>query len=255
MPNPDSVLITGASSGIGQATARRFAEGGHPLLLAARRRDRLEALARELGERFGVAVGLAAVDVRDPLAGRLCRQQFGKALDGLGIVVNNAGLSRGRDPVHLGSGDDWDEMIDTNLKGLLRISREFLPDLVRRGRGDVINIGSVAGRQVYAGGNVYCATKHAVRAISESLQIELLGTGVRVCDLQPGLVETEFSDVRFRGDRQRAQAVYQGMTPLKADDVAAAIYWVATRPRHVSVHEMLLMPADQASVHHIQRRT
>ena len=170
-------------------------------------------------------------------------------------MVNNAGLSRGFEPLHEGLEDDWDEMIDTNVKGLLHVGRAVVPLMVSRGRGVVIHLGSVAGRQVYPGGNVYCASKHAVAALTEGLRLDLLGTGVRVTTVDPGLVEgTEFSEIRFHGDRERAAAVYRGLTPLRPEDVAEVIVFAATRPAHVSVAEVVLYPTDQAGAMHVHRR-
>jgi serine 3-dehydrogenase len=248
-----TVLVTGASAGIGAACARAFAAHGARLILAARRTERLEALAAELRNAHGTKSHLAALDVRDAEA-------VAAALDGLAsewseidVLVNNAGLGRGTDPVPDADPADWDRMIDTNVKGLLYVTRAVTPGMRERGRGHVINLGSVAGHQVYPGGAVYCATKHAVGAITRGLRMDLLGSGIRVSTVDPGMVETEFSVVRFGGDRERADRVYQGMTPLSADDVADAVLWCATRPPHVNVDEVILMPTDQASVTMVHR--
>jgi 3-hydroxy acid dehydrogenase / malonic semialdehyde reductase len=248
-----TVLITGASAGIGEACARAFAGAGARLVLAARRADRLEALARELRDAHGTESHVLALDVRD--VGVVTR-----VLDDLpaewavDVVVNNAGMARGVDPVQAGDPRDWDEMIDTNVKGLLSVTRALLPGMIERGHGHVINIGSTAGHEVYPGGAVYCATKHAVGAITRGLRMDLLGSGVRVSTVDPGLVETDFSATRFRGDLERAARVYQGYTPLTPADVADAVLYVATRPPHVNVDEVILKPTDQASSTMVNRR-
>jgi len=249
------VLITGASAGIGAACALAFAEQEVRLLLCARRLERLREMEPGLIAAGAPAVHSFALDVRDNNA-------VATALDGLpeewraiDVLVNNAGLSRGLDPVQEGSLEDWDEMIDTNVKGLLHVSRAVLPGMVERGRGQVINIGSVAGHEVYPKGNVYCATKFAVGAITKGMQLDLHGTGVRVSTVDPGMVETEFSLVRFRGDDRRASAVYDTTTPLLPEDVAEAVLFCATRPLRASVHELLLMPSVQASPTMLIRHT
>jgi 3-hydroxy acid dehydrogenase / malonic semialdehyde reductase len=248
-----TVLITGASSGIGEATARAFAASGARLLLAARRADRIEALAAELASQHGTDSHTIQLDVRD--AGVVTRMLEDLPADWaeIDVLVNNAGLSRGLEKVHEGNISDWDEMVDTNVKGLLYVTRAVVPAMVDRGRGHVINIGSVAGREVYPGGAVYCATKFAVGAITQGLRIDLLGTSIRVTSIDPGLVETEFSIVRFHGDRERASRVYEGVQPLTAQDVADAIVYAATRPSHVNVDEILLMASAQAGATRVWR--
>ncbi|MFS8801664.1 SDR family oxidoreductase [Synechococcus sp. R6-10] len=248
------VLITGASSGIGAACATLFARSGARLILVARRQDRLQELAGELQQAYGTPSYLLALDVRDGAAVQQALQSLPSPWADIDILINNAGLSRGLDKLHMGALQDWEEMIDTNLKGLLYVTRAVLPGMVERGRGHVVNIGSIAGRQTYPGGAVYCASKAAVRAISEGLKLDLLGTPIRVTEIQPGLVETEFSQVRFRGDRARAAAVYQGLTPLTAMDVAEVVVFAATRPPHVNISEILLVPTDQASTTLVHRR-
>jgi serine 3-dehydrogenase len=248
------VFVTGASSGIGRACARAFAGERARLLLAARRLERLTSLEAELLEAGAPEVRSLGLDVRD-------RNQVSRAIEALPeswkqieVLVANAGLSRGLEPVQEGHIDNWDEMIDTNVKGLLHVDRNVLPHMIARGRGTVVHLGSIAGRQTYPGGNVYCATKYAVRALSEALRLDLLGTGVRVSTVDPGLVRTEFSEVRFHGDRDRAEAVYRGMQPLSAEDVAEVVLFVATRPPHVDLAEVLILPTDQASATSIRRR-
>jgi NADP-dependent 3-hydroxy acid dehydrogenase YdfG len=248
------VFITGASSGIGEACAREFASAGARLLLTARRAERLEQRVAELTELGAEAVRTAGLDVREPEAVAALVADLPDEWKSVEVLVNNAGLSRGLDPLHEGELRDWEEMIDTNVKGLLYVDRSVVPLMVERGRGTVVHIGSIAGRQVYPGGNVYCATKHAVRALTDSLRLDLNGTGVRVCTVDPGLVETEFSVVRFRGNRDRAEAVYRGMTPLRPEDVAEVVFFVATRPPHVDLAEVLVLPTDQASAQRIHRR-
>jgi len=249
------VLVTGASSGIGEACATAFAREGALVIVAARRRQRLDALATRLGREVGGAFEAHTLDVRDRAAVERFAADISHRHGALDILVNNAGLARGLAPLHQGSVEDWEEMIDANLKGLLYVTRAFLPAMVAAGRGHVINIGSIAGHETYPGGNVYCATKHGVTAITRGLAMDLLGTGVRVSSVDPGLVETEFSAVRFRGDEERARAVYTGLQPLTAADVAEAVLFCATRPPHANVRELILVPTAQASVAHVVRKS
>ncbi|MCC5612403.1 SDR family oxidoreductase [Nostoc sp. CHAB 5834] len=249
------ILITGASSGIGTACARIFAGAGAKLILAARRLERLQQLADTLVKEFGIEIHLLQLDVRDRNAVEFAISTLPSAWSNIDILINNAGLSRGLDKLHEGSFQDWEDMIDTNVKGLLYVSRYVVPGMVSRDRGHVVNLGSIAGHQTYPGGNVYCATKAAVRAISEGLKQDLLGTRVRVTSVDPGMVETEFSNVRFHGDAERANKVYQGVTPLTADDVADVIFFCVTRSPHVNINEVVLMPVDQASATLVNRRT
>lgn len=239
------ILITGASSGIGAACARIFASAGAGLILVARRQERLEQLADELSKDASNTY-LLPLDVRDRLAVESALANLPAAWSAIDILINNAGLSRGLVKLHEGSFQDWEEMIDTNIKGLLYLTRLIVPGMVSRSRGHVVNLGSIAGHYTYPNGNVYCATKAAERAISEGLKQDLLGTPVRVTSVDPGLVETEFSEVRFRGDTERAKKVYQGLTPLTPEDVADVIFFCVTRPFHVNISELLLVPTDQA---------
>jgi serine 3-dehydrogenase len=248
------VLITGASSGIGAACARAFAQAGAKLILAARRADRLDQVAAELDREFATSIHTLSLDVSDRPQVETVLRSLPEAWSAIDILVNNAGLSRGLDKLQAGSIQDWEEMIDTNIKGLLYVTRFILPGMVSRNRGHVINIGSVAGHQTYPNGNVYCATKAAVRALSEGMKLDLLGTPIRVSSVDPGMVETEFSEVRFRGDQDRAQQVYRGVTPLTAADIADVVLFCATRPAHVNINEILVMPTDQASPTLVHRR-
>jgi len=241
------VCVTGASAGIGLACAQAFAAQGAKLILAARRRDKLAALAAELKAVFGTASHIVALDVRDRRAVDKAVKELPAKWRAIEVLVNNAGLSRGLDKIQEGKISDWEEMIDTNVKGLLYVSRAVLPGMVERGRGHVINIGSIAGREVYPGGNVYCATKSAVAALTKGMRLDLNGTGVRVTTVDPGLTETEFSIVRFHGDAEKAGKTYKGFMPLIAEDIADAVVYAATRPLHVDVAAMLVLPTAQAS--------
>lgn len=240
-----TVLITGASSGIGAACAAAFAKAGARLVLCARRRDRLGDMAAQLD----AEVELLELDVRD-------RDAVIAALGDRGdidLLLNNAGLASGFAPLQEGDPDDWDRMIDTNVKGVLNVTRAVVPGMVTRGRGHVINLGSIAGAETYPNGAVYCATKAALDRITAGLRMDLLGTGIRVSTIDPGLVETEFSVVRFHGDADRAAQVYDGMTPLTADDIAEAVVWVADRPSHVQIAQVVMLPTDQASATRVAR--
>jgi serine 3-dehydrogenase len=248
-----TVLITGASAGIGAACARAFAAAGARLILAARRTERLEAIAEELQRAHGTETHQLALDVRELGVVTQLLAQLPPEWEAIDVLVNNAGLGRGLDPLQEGDPTEWDEMIDTNVKGLLYVTRAVLPGMIERGRGHVINLGSVAGHEVYPGGNVYAATKHAVDAITRGLRMDLLGTPVRVSTVDPGLVETEFSTVRFRGDEERAKRVYHGYQPLTPADVADAVLYCATRPPHVNIDQIILKPVAQASAMLVHR--
>ncbi len=239
-----TVLITGASSGIGKACAHAFAAAGAKLLLAARREDKLQALAAELKP---TATHIVTLDVSDAAAVQSAIDALPKEWAAIDILVNNAGLSRGLDPLYEGKLDDWDEMIDTNVKGLLYVTRAVVPGMVERGTGHVINLGSTAGEMTYPGGAVYCATKAAERAINDGLRIDLLKTPLRVTTVDPGMVETDFSSVRFHGDEDRAAKVYQNLTPLQPEDVANTIVWAASQPAHVNIARVLITSVDQAN--------
>ena len=247
------ILITGASAGIGEACARRFAAEGADLVLWARRIDRLDALADELGAAHGRRARVTAVDVR-------IRDAVLDAVDELAaadavpdVLINNAGLASGLAKIQDGDFADWDRMLDTNVKGLLTVTRAVLPHMIRLQRGHVVNLGSAAGHMVYPKGNVYNATKFAVRALTEAMNLDVVGTPIRVSSVDPGLVETEFSRVRFHGDEERARKVYQGIQPLTAADIADAVHYVITAPPHVNVLNMQVMPTAQRNVYVVER--
>lgn len=246
--------ITGASAGIGYACAEVFARGGYDLLLCARRSERVDALAARLREAHGVEVHVFSLDVRDRAAVAEAFASLPERWARIDVLINNAGLSQGLDPIQTGDIDDWERMIDTNVKGLLYVSRAVSPGMVERRSGHIINIGSIAGKEVYPNGNVYCATKHAVDALTQGMRLDLLPAGVRVSSVNPGMVETEFSEVRFKGDAERAKAVYHNLIPLAAQDVAEAVWFVASRPPHVTINDMLIMPTAQASATQVVRR-
>jgi NADP-dependent 3-hydroxy acid dehydrogenase YdfG len=248
MAAPERVaVVTGASSGIGEATARGLREAGFAVVLGARREDRLMAVARDLGGR-----GLP-LDVRDPTSIKAFVDAIAAEYGQVEILINNAGLAAGLQPLAEGNDDDWVQMMETNVLGLLRVTKAMLPLLRRAPRAHIVNLGSVAGFEVYVGGVGYTASKHAVRAITKTLRLELMGEPIRVTELEPGLVDTEFSLVRFKGDRDRASNVYKGMEPLTGADVADCIVWVVTRPPNVNVDEMVVRPIAQATARDVAR--
>ena len=247
------VMITGASAGIGEACAHAFAREGARLILAARRRERLEGLAATLATAHGTETHLLELDVRE-------REQVDAAVAGLpaawaeiDVLVNNAGLSRGLDKVQEGKFLDWEEMIDTNVKGLLWVTRAVVPGMIERGRGHIINIGSTAGKEVYPRGNVYCASKHAVDALTKGLRIDLLPHGIKVTQIAPGLAETEFSLVRFHGDADKAKQVYQGLEPLHPEDIAELVHYAASLPAHVCINDLVVTCVAQANSYLVER--
>ncbi len=248
-----TVLVTGASSGIGQATAMAFAAQGARLLLCARRLELLTEFAATLEKADDIFC--FRLDVRDRAAVEATIGGLPEEWKPIDILVNNAGLSRGLSKVYEDDPENWEEMLDTNVKGLLYVTRAVVPGMVARGRGHVINLGSTAGNQTYANGAVYCASKAAERVISEGLKLDLMGTPVRVTTVDPGMVETNFSEVRFRGDKGRAAKVYQGLTPLAPEDVAETIVWAATRPAHVNIHSILMTSIDQANSNVLSRKS
>ena len=248
------IFITGASSGIGKACAEVFAREKSNLILTARRIERVKALAKKLEKQYGIKTKCIKLDVRD-------YEQMEKTINILqgnwkkiDILVNNAGLSRGLDKIHEGKKEDWDEMIDTNIKGLAYITRHILPLMVKRKKGHIINIGSTAGHDVYPAGNIYAATKFAVKALSQSTRYDVLDKGIKVSSVDPGMVETEFSIVRFRGDKERAKKVYTGIKPLSPKDVAETVLFCATRPQNVNINQIILTPLYQASSTQVFRK-
>ncbi len=255
--NGKTAVITGASSGIGAATAVALAQAGFRLALGARRTQKLEQLAEELQQRTGQRPFISALDVTSRTSSEHFIQAVVRELGNIHVLVNNAGLARG--VTHVADADDkdeedWREMVETNVMGLLRVTRLALPHMLKAGSGHVINLGSIAGREAYAGGSVYCATKFAVRAITDALRQELLGKPIRVTTIDPGMVETEFSVVRYHGDEAKANDVYKGMTPLTAEDIADCILFVATRPTHVNIDAIIVKPLDQAGAGKVVRR-
>lgn len=245
-------LITGATSGIGEACARKFAQGGYDLIITARREDILNSLKAEL-EAAGAKVKTLVFDVRDANAAKNAVESLEGEWQKIDVLINNAGLALGLDKEYEGNIDEWSTMIDTNIKGLLTMTRLIVPGMVSRNEGHVINIGSVAGDAAYAGGNVYCATKAAVKAITDGLRIDVAESAVRVTNLKPGLVETHFSNVRFRGDNERADNVYKGIKPLVGEDIAEVAFFAASAPKHVQIAEVLILATHQANGSYIYR--
>ena len=242
-----TILITGASSGIGEGCARKFASQGARLILNSRSADKLTALAEELKEKYDAECYVMPFDVCNREAAAAALNALPQEWRSIDVLINNAGLAIGVDKEHEGSLDEWDVMIDTNIKALLSMTRLVVPGMVERGRGHIINIGSIAGDAAYPGGSVYCATKAAVKALSDGLRIDLVDTPLRVTNIKPGLVETNFSVVRFRGDKEKADNVYRGIKPLNGDDIAEVVYFAASAPEHMQVAEILVMPTYQAT--------
>ena len=240
-------FITGASSGIGEACARKFAASGYTLLLNARNAAKLQALQQELQTTYGIEVITLPFDVRDRKAAEAALQQLPAEYQAIDVLVNNAGLALGIDKEYEGTEENYDTMIETNITALLMITRLVVPGMVNRGRGHIINIGSVAGDAAYPGGSVYCATKAAVKVLSDGLRMDLVDTPLRVTNVKPGLVETNFSVTRFGGDKERADKVYQGIKPLSGDDIADVVYYAASAPEHVQIAEVLVLATHQAS--------
>jgi len=250
-----TILITGATSGIGEATARKFAAASHRLIITGRRQERLDLLSAQLTAGFGTEVLSLCFDVRSKsdVDSHLCTlPDEWKTID---ILINNAGLAAGLGHIDEGDTDDWDRMIDTNVRGLLYVTRAVSPGMVERGSGHIINISSIAGKDVYENGSVYCATKHAVDALSRAMRIDLLKHGIKVTNIAPGMVETEFSLVRFRGDTARAAAVYNDIEPLRGEDIAEAIFYCATVADHVCINDLVITPKAQANALYTHRIT
>ncbi len=247
-------LVTGASSGIGRATAHRIAELGGNLILSARRKERLDQIAAEIHKVFGVETHVLPIDVRRASDVEESIAGLPESWRSIDILINNAGLARGLRPIFEARLDEIDDMVDTNIKGLVYVTRAVVPGMIERSRGHIVNIGSTAGHEVYPGGVVYAATKHAVGALSRGMKLDLHGTSVRVSLVDPGITETEFSLIRYEGDTERARSVYEGMTPLTDEDVAEAIVYCLLQPPHVNVSNVLVTPVDQSSVFMINRR-
>jgi len=246
-------LITGATSGIGEACAHIFAQQGYNLVLLARREDRLAKIAHHLEDKYAVTIKQVLADVRDKESLNTALEVLPAEWKKVDVLINNAGLSQGLDPIDKGDTNDWDTMIDTNVKGLLYVTKIVSNWMIPNQSGHIINIGSIAGKEVYPNGNVYCASKHAVDALSKGMRIDLLPHGIKVTEINPGMVETEFSVVRFKGDEDRAKKVYENLEPLIAGDIADAIWYVVSRPKHVNINDMLIMPTAQATATIINR--
>jgi NADP-dependent 3-hydroxy acid dehydrogenase YdfG len=247
------VFITGATSGIGRSCAFRFAESGYRVIITGRRSDRLAEIKTELEQKYNGEVQTIELDITDRRSVIVAVNSLPEAFQKIDVLINNAGLALGLDTIQDGNPEDWDRMIDTNVKGLLNVSHVIMPLMIRQGRGHIINIGSIAGREVYQKGNVYCATKAAVDSISKAMRIDLLPHGIKVTQIAPGAVETEFSIVRFSGDEDRAKSVYKGFEPLHPDDIAEVVHYAASMPPHVNINDLLLMPTAQAAATQIQR--
>ncbi len=237
-------FITGASSGFGESCARRFAKEGWNLILAARREDKLNNLKKELGNKTKVCT--LSLDIRDFQAIQKAIQKIPEDFQAIDVLINNAGLALGLEPAHQANLNDWETMIDTNIKGLIYCTRIILPEMVRRNRGHIINIGSIAGNWPYPGGNVYGATKAFVQQFSRNLRADLIGTQIRITNIDPGLAETEFSIIRFKGNKEKAAKVYQGTAPLTGEDIAEIVHWVTSLPPHVNINSVEVMPTCQA---------
>lgn len=248
------ILVTGATSGFGKATAEIFAKNGYDVIITGRRQDRLDALAKELNTNFKVNVLSLCFDIRKLAAVEAAIKSLSEKWQNIDVLVNNAGLAVGMSTVQEGTIDDWERMIDTNVKGLLYITRHIAPMMIKNGKGHIINIGSTAGKEVYPNGNVYCASKHAVDALNKGMRIDLLPHGIKVTAINPGLAETEFGEVRFKGDKEKAALAYKGLKALEAVDVAETVWWVANRPAHVNILDVVLTPTAQANTRDIFRK-
>lgn len=240
-------LITGATSGIGKSTAVEFAKNGYDLIITGRRLDRLDELKAQLVNDYSIKVLSLCFDVRDEKQVSLAISSIPQDFKKIDVLVNNAGLAAGLAPIQDGNLNHWEQMIDTNVKGLLYMTKHVSKLLIENKKGHIINVGSIAGKEVYANGNVYCATKHAVDALNKGMRIDLLPHGIKVSAINPGMVETEFSIVRFDGDEERAKKVYENIQPLKPEDIAETIYWMASRPAHVNINDIIIVPTIQAN--------
>jgi 3-hydroxy acid dehydrogenase/malonic semialdehyde reductase len=247
-------FITGATSGIGKSASLLFAKNGYDVILTGRRKDRLSAVAEEIRKTHGVRTLTLCFDICDQEAVKKNVNTLDESWAAIDVLVNNAGLAAGFGPIQDGLTADWERMIDTNIKGLLYATRHVSPIMVRSGKGHIVNIGSLAGKEVYPGGNVYCSTKHAVDALSKAMRLDMLNHGIRVTAIHPGMAETEFSLVRYKGDESKAKKVYEGVVPLSADDVAEAILWAVLRPAHVNINEIVLTPTAQGNATTVVRK-
>jgi 3-hydroxy acid dehydrogenase/malonic semialdehyde reductase len=248
------VLITGATSGIGKSTAQLFAKNGHDLIITGRREDRLKEIKTQLESDYKIKVTTLCFDIRKLSEVENAISTLSSENKKIDVLVNNAGLAAGLGPIQSGNIDHWERMIDTNVKGLLYISRAISNLMIENKKGHIINIGSIAGKEVYANGNVYCATKHAVDALNKGMRIDLLPHNIKVTAINPGMVETEFSIVRFDGDSDKAKKVYEGLQPLTPEDIAETIYWVANRPAHVNINDIIITPTVQATATNVIRK-
>lgn len=247
------IYITGASSGFGKATAELFAKNGHDIIIAARRKDKIKSIADEIIQKYKVNVLPIELDVRNQSAVKNAFENLPENWKKIDVLINNAGLARGLDKIQDGNIDDWEKMFDTNVKGLLYVSKEVIPLMIAQKKGHIINIGSTAGKEVYQKGNVYCASKHAVDALTKSMRIDLLEHGIKVTQIAPGAAETEFSEVRFNGDIEKAKNVYQGFKPMTSEDVASIIYYTTTLPEHLCINDLTVTSLAQANSFYIQR--
>lgn len=250
-----TIFITGASAGIGESCAEVFAEAGARLILLARRREKLVNLSARLLKMYGTETFSIECDVRNYKTVEKVINNLPDEWKNIDVLINNAGLARGIERIQEGVLENWEEMIDTNIKGLLYVTRLILPEMIKRGEGHIVNVASLAGRFVYPGGNVYCATKYAVKALSEGMLIDLNGTNIRVTNIDPGLVETEFSEVRFHGDTERAKKIYEGYTPLTGRDIAEIILFTVSRPKHVMIQDILVTPTDQVNPYILNKKS
>ncbi len=245
--NPKIAFITGATAGIGKATAELFAKNGYNIIITGRRKERLDEFSVHLKSTYNIDVLALNFDVRNLNEVETVISSIPDHWKNINVLLNNAGLAAGLNTIQDGNVNDWERMIDTNIKGLIYMTRNIAPIMIDNGYGHIINIGSIAGKEVYANGNVYCATKHAVDALSKGMRIDLLSHNIKVTAINPGMVETEFSLVRFNGDEERAKSVYKGLQPLLPEDIAETVYWVATRPPHVNINDIVIMPTVQAN--------
>lgn len=246
-------LVTGATSGIGEATARALSEDGYDVIITGRRAERLRTLKSELESEFGNSVQVLCFDVRDERSVESALNSLPEGFRHIDVLVNNAGLAAGLEHIYQGDTKDWNDMIDTNIKGVLYVTRYISKGMVTRGTGHIVNIGSMAGLQTYENGGVYCASKYALHALSQSMRIDLLSHGIRVTEICPGMVETEFSVVRFHGDQQRAKSVYDNLEPLQGEDIAEAILWALSQPDHVNIDQITITPKAQANTFYCHR--